>query len=355
MISGVRSPSAGDAAVIRSEPQSAVRDALMAIGLLLTTATQLRLPGLPLGPGEFCLALWIGLTGLLDLDRYTPLTSALRRLLTFWALFILAQSLGTLTGMVIGDKHDPSLFWHDVLAYPLVCALSCLSVLEPGAEARLRRCAEIFVVVGAGCLVLQLGAGWDLIALPMVEPWFEERFRGWSNNPNQLAFLCAVLVLVSIHLADTADRGGKRSAALLCVIPAIIVGRLTKTDTFTFSLAGAVPIYLVAKLRFWLGTTERKLSLRTVLAWTAVVSVPLVPHLRPAVRAVDGRGSRPVGNGDDERRRQGSVGGSGSAARTLARCNQPRHGSLHAGARARPPFAYSARDRGSPNDRVGGI
>ncbi|MBN9561515.1 MAG: O-antigen ligase domain-containing protein [Alphaproteobacteria bacterium] len=264
------------APTIARESSSVGRDVLLAIGLLLTTATQFRLPGSPFGPGEVFLVGWIALMLIFDLGGYTPLTSAFRRLLTFWALFALAQSVGTLTGMMIGDQHDPSLFIHDVLAYPLVAALSCLSVIEPGAARRLRRCAEISTGLGAVCLVPQLMIGWDLISLPILEPWFGDRLRGWSNNPNQLAFLCAVLVLVSLHLADTADRASKRSIALLCMIPPILVGRLTKTDTFTFALLGAVPIYLVAKLRFWLGASERRASLRTVLAWVAVIGVPLL-------------------------------------------------------------------------------
>jgi hypothetical protein len=276
MGSEARAAGLAAAPVIRRESSSAGRDALLAVGLLLTTATQFRLPGSPFGPGEVCLVGWIALMLVLELGRYTPLTPAFRRLLTFWAIFALAQSVGTLTGMMMGDQHDPSLFLHDVLAYPLVAALSCLSVIEPGAERRLRRCAEIAARVGAVCLVPQLMVGWGLIGLPVVEPWFGDRLRGWSNNPNQLAFLCAVLVLVSLHLADTADRAGKRSVALLCMIPPILVGRLTKTDTFTFALLGAVPIYLVAKLRFWLGASERRTSLRTVLAWAAVIGVPLI-------------------------------------------------------------------------------
>ena len=36
-------------------------NALLAFGIVLTTATQLRLPGVPLGVGEICLVLWLGL------------------------------------------------------------------------------------------------------------------------------------------------------------------------------------------------------------------------------------------------------------------------------------------------------
>ena len=36
-----------------------IRDALLAVGLLLSTAHQLRVPGIPIGPGELCLAIWV--------------------------------------------------------------------------------------------------------------------------------------------------------------------------------------------------------------------------------------------------------------------------------------------------------
>ena len=277
LLDGIRAADLYAGSAIRTASRPVRGDGLMAVGLLLTTATQLRLPGSPFGPGEVCLVLWIVLNLCVELARSGPLlTLALRRLLMFWLVFAFAQSLGTLTGFAIGDEHDTGLFWHDVLAYPLVAAFSCLCVVQPGAGRRLHRSAELFAMLGAACLVPQLMAGWDLIELPAIEPWFGDRFEGWSNNPNQLAFLCAILALVSLHLADTADRPGKRVAALLYMVPAIVVGRLTKTDTFTFSLLGAVPIYVTLKMRFWLGASGPRLSFRTAFAWIAVVTIPLM-------------------------------------------------------------------------------
>ena len=34
-------------------------DVLLALGLLLTTASQLRIPGSPIGPGELLLLFWL--------------------------------------------------------------------------------------------------------------------------------------------------------------------------------------------------------------------------------------------------------------------------------------------------------
>jgi hypothetical protein len=252
------------------------RDALMAVGLLLTTATQLRLPGLPLGPGELCLAVWMICAAVAGLGRDLVLTPALSRMLVFWALFAVAQTLGTLTALLIGDPHDPGLFWHDVLAYPMAAAFACLSLLGAGGPRGLRRSAEIFVGLGAASLVVQLIAAWDVINLQPIEIWFGDRFRGWSNNPNQLAFFCGILAPTALYLADTADRPGKRVAALLCLVPAMIAGRLTKADTFTFSILGAVPIYICLKLVFWIRDSDASQPLRAAFAWVAVLMLPLM-------------------------------------------------------------------------------
>jgi hypothetical protein len=47
-------------------------DVVLALGLLLTTASQLRVPGLPIGPGEVCLAIWILLMVFRETGRFGP-------------------------------------------------------------------------------------------------------------------------------------------------------------------------------------------------------------------------------------------------------------------------------------------
>lgn len=252
-------------------------EALLAIGLLLTTATQLRPAQSPVGPGEICLVIWILPMLLRELRRLgPPLTPALKRLLIFWTVFALAQSLGTLTALAIGDVHDPRWFMHDVMAYPLLAVFSCLCVVQPGAESRLRRVAWLLVAFGTASLAPQLAAASGLVGLPVIEVWFEDRFQGWSENPNQLAMLSAVLVLVCLHLADTSERTGKRITAVACAIVPLCVGRLTKSDTFTFVLIAAGPVFLLLKLRVWLASPGRTLTLRFAFACIVVLSIPLL-------------------------------------------------------------------------------
>ena len=71
-------------------------DVLLALGLLLSTASQLRLPGVPIGPGEICLAAWLALTLFREVARLgPPLTLAFSQLLLFWLVFAFALSVGT--------------------------------------------------------------------------------------------------------------------------------------------------------------------------------------------------------------------------------------------------------------------
>jgi O-antigen ligase len=266
-------------------------DVLLTLGLLLVTASQLRLAGSSIGPGEACLAVWIVLMLIRETSRLgPPLSPALSRLLTFWSLFAVAESVGTLAGYVIGDIHDPGFFLHDVLAYPLMAAISCLAVAEPGAAFRLRRIAWLLATLGAAFVALQLANAWELFAVADIHPWYWERLRGWAENPNQLALLCLVVAFVSLHLLETDQAIGRKIAAVACALPAIYVGRLTKSDTFLLALVAAGPVFLTLMLRSWLRCRDHKVTMRYAFAWMVMLALPIAAiSLAPFSSAV-GRG-----------------------------------------------------------------
>ncbi len=250
-------------------------DALLALGLLLSTASQLRVSGLPVGPGELCLVLWVlAMAFRAVLQPAPPASFALVRMLIFWTAFGLAEGLGTLGGLIGGAEYDPQWFMHDAEAYPLLAAVSCFLVLGPDAATRSRRVARLLTIFGTLSLAAQLAAGWDLLSLPLIEPWFWERFRGWSSNPNQLAFACVVLGLIALHLAETATKAQDRIIGLTCLALSVIVGRLTQSDTFTLSMLAACPVFLVARLRVSLA--ERRSSFQAAFSWIAVIGLPLI-------------------------------------------------------------------------------
>jgi hypothetical protein len=254
-----------------------VLDTLLALALVLTTATQLRLGGIPIGPGEIGLGIWLILTVGREAARGDwLLTPALSRMLIFWATFALAESLGTLTGYAIGDVHDSSEFMHDAMAYPLLAGFSCASVVGLNAGARVHRVAWLVLVLGAVFLAIQLAAAGGLIDLPLAQPWFWDRFRGWSSLPNQLALLCTVLVLLALHLADTATRRFQWITAVVCAVPAFWIGRLTQTDTFLFALIAAAPFFLATKLWIWVATPELRETPRPGIAMVGLMTAPLM-------------------------------------------------------------------------------
>jgi hypothetical protein len=266
----------GALSAFRRERVPMTADALLALGLLLSSSSQLRVAGLPIGPGEICMVIWLLLMLAGAIGRISsPLTPAFPRMLIFWAIFGTAQSVGTLTGLATGEDYDVSWFMHDAMAYVLLAAVSCMSVIDPTSGSRLRRVAWLLASVGNAWLALQLAGAWGLISIP-IDPWFWERFRGWSSNPNQLSLVCAVLGLTSLYLAESAVRLPERIAAIGCLILPAYVGRLTQSDTFTITLLAAGPIFLAIKLAMSLFSSDRKLIVQRALAWVAIIALPLM-------------------------------------------------------------------------------
>lgn len=252
-------------------------DTLLAFSLLASTASQLRPTDANIGPGEAGLAIWLGLM----LTRETlrlgpPLTAVLSRLLVFWIVFVVALCLGTMTEYALGAVHDPKWFWHDVFAYGVVAGVSCLIVVEPGAGTRMRRVAWLLATFGAGSLALQAAFGFGMISIGNIDPWEWDRLRGLSDNANQLALTCALISLLSLHLAEAAARLFGKIIAIICMVIAIVVGRLTKSDAFLLALVAAVPTFVVLKIRTWLLSRGTRLTLRSALAGIFVLILPFV-------------------------------------------------------------------------------
>jgi hypothetical protein len=249
-------------------------DGILALGLLFTTASQLRLPGIPVGPGELGLLVWIAGMAIKTLVSGEPsLTRAVSALLGFWGAFALALSLGMITAMASREAFEPDLVLHDVMAYVLIAVVSCLCAATPS---RLRRVGWLLVTSSAVSLSLQYINGMGLVRIPGIDPWYWERFRGWSDNPNQLSFLCLMIVLVAWHLADSAATLTARLAAILLMIPPLVAGRMSQSDTFMLALAAALPVWIAAKLIGWVQNDRLELSLRASIAQLVLVAVPVL-------------------------------------------------------------------------------
>ncbi len=249
-------------------------DGILALGLLFTTASQLRLQGMPVGPGELVLLVWIaGMVFKTLVSGEPSFTRAVSGLLAFWAAFALALSLGMITAMATGEAFDRDMVLHDAMAYLLTAAVSCFCAATPS---RFRRVGWLLVTSGAVSLSLQYANGIGLFHIPGINPWYWERFRGWSDNPNQLSFLCLMIVLLAWHLADTATSLSTRLAAILLMIPPLVAGRMSQSDTFTLALTAALPVWIAAKLIVWAHDDGLELSLRASIARVLLVAAPVL-------------------------------------------------------------------------------
>jgi O-Antigen ligase len=252
-----------------------ILDTLLAVGLILSTAGQLRMAGQWIGPGELCLAVWI----IMALGYVRPsqaLTPALSRLLMFWLILVLAQSVGLVNGLATEDFRDTTSAVHDTLALMLVAALTCLSVVMPDAAHRLRRVTWIAVTFGAVCLAVLVAGAVGRVHLPGLDLWWNgwNRLRGWSENPNQFGLLCSVLVILSLHLAETAARPIASLSALICAIPPFVGGVLSQSDSFILVMLVGGTMFVALKLWTWLFSVERELSLRATFACVIFFATP---------------------------------------------------------------------------------
>lgn len=249
-------------------------EALLAFGLLFSTATELSLHGTSIGPGVLALVIWMVAIGIRTWR--TGMRSNTRPalvLVAFWSVLALAMSIGTITGMATGARLDSGLVLHDVAAYTLVAAMSCLCAAAP---LRLRLVCWMLAAGGALSLSLQLLCASGVIHIPGTDPWYWSRLRGWSDNPNQLAIGCLVIALLAWHLADTAAGLAGRLAAIVLLIPPLIAGRMSQSDTFLIALVVALPVWLSMKLIIWMSDTRPERSLRAASARVVLLAAPVL-------------------------------------------------------------------------------
>ncbi|RWP23104.1 O-antigen ligase family protein [Mesorhizobium sp.] len=266
-----------------------IRAALISLGLVLYPATQLRFGELPVGPGELCLIGWIGWTGMHRLLReQIRWNAALSHLLAFWLVLGLAQCVGMIVGLVVEPYQDTAAVVHDIWAYALLITVGFLLALELAEDARRRRTVSLVVYFGALVLTVQVVDGFGLIGVARTDPWFFDRFRGWSLDPNQLGLLAAALSLLSLHLLDTKLRVGGRIAVAICGTIAFSVGLLTKSDSYVICIMVAGGVLFGRKAWTALSQVGNRRTLAHALFVSALLSLPLaaiaaVPFAQSAI------------------------------------------------------------------------
>ena len=259
-----------------------ILDALLALGIVMSSATQILIPGLPLTIGEFSLLVWIILSlGRIIAGEQVIVTPALVRLAGFWVALALLLCVGAFMGYLT-KVLQPSYVIHDTIAYALLALLTCLAAARPNASHHLRHCAWFVIACANASLAIQLGQGWGLFHVSSVNPWFWDRFRGWSANPNQLALYCTMYGPIALHLATTSKKTFAKIVGYMGLILPYYVGWMTKSDTFVLSTILTSFIFLGLRLRTWLSSGGSKAAIgRQIAILLLFVSVPLGLALVP--------------------------------------------------------------------------
>lgn len=194
----------------------------------------------------------------------------------FWIAFGLSLGLGTMTALLKGGPLDVGAAAHDVVAYTLLASVTCFCLLDPLYRQRLHRVAWLVAAFGSLLLAVQVAEGALGVTITDAEPWYWDRFRGWSQNPNQLALLCALLMPLGLYLAESEIHWTSKALGLaLAIIPAI-AGRMTKSDTFLLSAISVFGVILGHKAFTLLTTRGRRPSFSSLATIMCVLTLPLL-------------------------------------------------------------------------------
>jgi O-Antigen ligase len=260
-------------------------NALLAFGIVMSSATQLVVPHSSSTFGELILLLWIFLNLGFRMSREpVHLTPAFARLGSFWLSFALMIGLGLLVGFMT-KVLTVSFVLHDSLAYLLLALITCLSAASPDAARHLRQTAWFVTLLASVTLAVQLVAGLGLINISNVNPWYWERFRGWSQNPNQLALYCAIYGPIALHLAVSSKRKFAKFAGFTGLLLPVATGVMTKSDTYILTLIVTSILFVGLRLFRYLGEPRtrnagsigRQITILLILA-TAPFILAMAPY-----------------------------------------------------------------------------
>ena len=85
----------------RPPPVGVISATVLGAGLALYPSTQLRAGGLPVGPGEVLLLIWMGMAAFrVGVGGLAVSNRALSRVLLFWLVMVVAQGIGMIVGLV---------------------------------------------------------------------------------------------------------------------------------------------------------------------------------------------------------------------------------------------------------------
>jgi O-antigen ligase len=249
----------------------------LALAIMTTSATDLRLPGLPLGPGELFLASWLMFFGLLLLRGFKiTLGPTFRMFLLYWLAALGLLGLGAVVGSATG-RTDPNSSVHDAVAFTLQAVFVCSAVTFVGEK-------EFYVAVARRLLFLFAFFATAILIIGLITPslfgyriWYGGiRYAGWANNPNQMALFALGMPFLGWYLMQRTRGFGSRLPYIVAICACIWVGIETKSDGLRVSWLGSMTFLgLWAWYRSLLTQRGRFLYVSVLIVPIAAVSMAI--------------------------------------------------------------------------------
>ncbi len=234
-------------------------DVLLALGVLASLETQLRYAVGGLDPGVMLLAVWIVACGFLEWRRPRKLPPKFAfEIAIFWMTIAFGLSLGLSFSILSGEMLDLGLVLHDALAYALLAGITFVLALDVDVAHRLRRVQWIIVVVGSLLMIVQIAESMGMFDIPNIDPWYWDRWRAWTDNPNQLALVCLLLGFTALHLADSESGALKRTTAIFAMALFLGAGTMAKSNAYLLAAMLGICVFLAAKFVRLIWRLERR-------------------------------------------------------------------------------------------------
>lgn len=200
-------------------------------GIILTNATQLRLPGVPIGIGEIMVFIWIILALIKFITYKSYLSTPILKLVgLFWLVAFTSLTLG----LSIADSMNlkSSAWHHDYLAFILSFILSICLANSHFFYLEIYRMID-YVISFSTFALLIIFLFPDYV--PFLNLWYGEvRFLGWSQNPNQLSLLLSAIPFFALYFFRRSSQSLSKLKFILIIVCCFILGASTQSDALNF-------------------------------------------------------------------------------------------------------------------------